>query len=66
MPLAQLLTQLDARDAGHLDVGHDDVGGGGAQVLQRSLPRRDRVDVEAALAERVAQEDCSVFISWDV
>ena len=63
--LAELLAQLDAGDPGHLDVGDDDVGGRRAQVLQRSLARGHGIDIEAALPERVPQQDSSVFIVVD-
>jgi hypothetical protein len=34
-------------------------------VLEALLRRVDRVDIEAALAERVAQQDCSVVVIVD-
>ena len=65
MALAQLLAQLDARHAGHLDVGHDDIRRHRAQVLERRLAGGHGIDVEAALAQAVAQQHRGVVVVVD-
>jgi len=57
--LAQLLAEVDAGHTRHLNVGDDDVGRVGPEVLEALLGGVDGIDVEAALPQRVAQEDRS-------
>ena len=63
--LAQLLAELDAGHAGHLDVGHHDVGRIRPQVLEALLCGVDGIDVEAALAQAIAQQDGGVVVIVD-
>jgi hypothetical protein len=65
IPLPELLAEIDAGHARHLNVRDDDVGRVRTQVLEALLGRVDGVHIEAALAERIAQEHSGVVIVVD-
>ena len=65
MAAAQLLAQLDARHAGHLDVGHDHIDVVVAHPFETLSRRRDRMRGDPAALQSLVEESPGVFIIID-
>ena len=63
--MAQLLAKVDAGHARHLNVCHNHVGRIRLQVFEALLCRVDGIDVKAALAQAIPQQDGGVIVIVD-
>jgi hypothetical protein len=63
--LTQLLAEIDAGHARHLNVCHHHVGRIRPQVLEALLCGVNGVDVEAAFAQGIAQKDSGIVVVVD-